>query len=79
MYAVHITLKCRITQMGHPQQGPRIGVGLNSCGLLVQEEVRLIGGIEWRGWLVLGGVIGSGISSVRFGMAVVIFCELLQS
>ena len=34
---------------GPPPQGPRIGVVLNSSGLLVQEEVRLIGRIEWRG------------------------------
>ena len=46
---------------GPRQQGPRIGVGLNSSGLLVQEEVRLIGGIEWRGWLVLGEVTGRGM------------------
>ena len=30
-------------------------------------------------WLVLGGVIGRGISSARLGVGVVIICEMLQS
>ena len=38
-----------------------MGVGRNSSGLLLREEVRLVVGLNGGGLLVMGGITGRGM------------------